>query len=152
MDTSTNHIQDTFRAAGRRLTSQRRLILAVLRQSDEHLDAEALYMRAKRNDPDISLATVYRTLSVLKEMRLVEEHRLGEEHSHYEAVGDQPHYHFVCMKCGRVIEFEAPELDQVQQALCEKEGVEIVETHLHIGGYCSSCRKDNDGGQNIDEK
>ena len=80
MDESTDHLRDTFRATGRRLTSQRRLILGVLEESDVHLDAETLFVRAKTRDPDISLATVYRTLAVLKEMGLVEEHSLGEEH------------------------------------------------------------------------
>lgn len=144
-------MQDTFRAAGRRLTSQRRLILEVLRESDEHLDAEALYDWVKRCDPEISLATVYRTLAVLKEMGLVEEHRLGEEHGHYEAVRDEPHYHFTCLGCGKVIEFDTPLAAQIRQELGEQEGVCITSTHLHLSGYCAQC-KDKVGGQSNNEK
>lgn len=140
MNETKDHLRDAFRMAGRRLTSQRRLILEVLQESDEHLDAEMLYDRAKARDDDIGLATVYRTLAVLKEMGLVEEHRLGEEHGHYEAVGEGPHYHFTCLGCGKVIEFDTPLVAQVQRELSDRERVSIIGTHLHLSGYCAGCR------------
>lgn len=134
-------LRDALRESGRRLTSQRCLILDVLKESDEHLDAEAVYDRAKDRAADISLATVYRTLTLLKEMGLVEEHRLGEGHSHYEAVRDEPHYHFTCRGCGRVIEFDAPLVNKIRRRLCDQEGVEITRAHLHLSGYCRDCQE-----------
>lgn len=151
MSEKKNHLRDIFRAAGRRLTPQRRLILAVLRESDEHLDAEALYDQAKIHDPNISLATVYRTLAVLKDMRLVEEHRLGEERGHYERVRDKPHYHFTCLSCGKVIEFDTPLVAQIQQELSEREGMCVTGAHLHLSGYCARCQNQV-GGQSNNEK
>jgi Fe2+ or Zn2+ uptake regulation protein len=151
MDESTDHLRDTFRATGRRLTSQRRLILGVLEGSDVHLDAEMLFVRAKARDSDISLATVYRTLAVLKEMGLVEEHSLGEEHAHFEAVRDQPHYHFVCLGCGQVIEFDAPQMTQIEQDVGEREGVCVTDVHLRLSGYCAKCQ-DQMGGQCENQK
>lgn len=146
MSETIDRLRDTFRATGRRWTSQRRLILSVLEESDIHLDAETLFVRAKARDPDISLATVYRTLAVLKEMGLVEEHSLGEEHAHFEAVRDQPHYHFVCLGCGRVIEFDAPQMAQIEQDVSEREGVCVADVHLRLSGYCAQCQ-DQMGGQ-----
>jgi len=137
---SQDHLRAAFRAAGRRLTSQRRLILEVLEKSEEHLDAERLYGQAKTHSPSISLATVYRTLAVLKEMGLVEEHRLGEEHSHYESVRRGPHYHFTCLKCGKVIEFDTPLVAQIEQTLNQQEGVRVTSAHLHLSGYCAHCQ------------
>ena len=151
MSKSRDHLRDAFRAAGRRLTTQRRLILKVLEASDEHLDAEALYGRAKIHNPDISLATVYRTLAVLKEMGLVEEHRLGEEHGHYESVQGKPHYHFTCLNCGKVIEFDTPLMAQVEQELSEQEGLHVTSAHLHLSGYCAQCQSQSKGESN-DEK
>ncbi len=136
---SENHLRDIFRAAGRRLTSQRRLLLNVLEASDGHLDAETIYQQAKSLDPNISLATVYRTLAVFKELGLVEEHRLGQEHCHYEPVREGPHYHFTCRECGLVIEFDTPLVTQIEQELSEKKGVQVLSAHLHISGYCSEC-------------
>lgn len=140
MSQSKDHLRDVFRAAGRRLTSQRCLIVEVLEKSEGHLDAETLHDRVRLHDPDISLATVYRTLAVLKDMDLVEEHRLGEEHCHYEAVRDSPHYHFTCLSCGKVIEFDTHLVARIEQELSEREGVCVTGAHLHLSGYCEQCR------------
>lgn len=141
MSASRDELREAFRESGRRLTSQRCLILDVLRESDEHLDAEAVHDRARARAGEISLATVYRTLTLLKEMGLVEEHRLGEGHSHYEAVQEAPHYHFTCRRCGKVIEFDAPLVNRIRRRLCEQEGVEVTRAHLHLSGYCKDCQE-----------
>lgn len=144
MSESRDELREAFREVGRRLTSQRCLILDVLKESEEHLDAEAIHDRAKERSIDLSLATVYRTLALLKEMGLVEEHHLGEGHSHYEAVQEEPHYHFTCRRCGRVIEFDAPLVAKIERELCEREGVEVTNAHLHLTGYCEDCQEKGD--------
>ena len=151
MSDTSDDLRDVFRSAGRRLTSQRRLILEALEESDAHLDAEALHDQVKLHNPDISLATIYRTLAVLKEMGLVEEHRLGEEHGHYESVRDNPHYHFTCLGCGRVTEFDTPLMAQIRHELSEREGVRVTGAHLHLSGYCAQCQKEA-GGQRNNER
>ena len=140
MSDTGERLQDALRSAGRRLTPQRRQILQVLEESDGHLDADALYDRVKARDADASLATVYRTLAVLREIGLVEEHRLGEDHGHYEAVRREPHYHFTCLRCGQVIEFDTPLVAQIEQTLGEQAGVRVTTAHLHVSGYCAECR------------
>ncbi len=140
MTVPDERLQRAFREAGLRLTWQRRLILEVLAESDEHLEADALHDRAKLRAPGLSLATVYRTLALLKDMQLVEEHRLGEGHSHYEAVQEDPHYHFTCRRCRKVIEFDSSMVGKVKRELCEREGVEIVESRVHLIGHCSECK------------
>jgi Fur family ferric uptake transcriptional regulator len=145
MDTVAK-LEEAYRSAGRRLTRQRRLVLKALGESDGHLDAEGLYDLARVEDPDISLATVYRTLAALKEMGLVEEHRLGEDHYHYEPVGGQPHYHFTCRRCGRVIEFETPLVARIREDLTKAKGVSVTSTHLHLSGYCADCREAEETG------
>ena len=145
MSDSTDRLQDTLRAAGRRLTAQRRLILQVLEESSAHLDAETLHEQVKARDPDVSLATVYRTLAVLRELGLLEEHRLGEDHGHYETVRDEPHYHFTCLRCGKVIEFDTPLVAQIERELGEQEGVRVVSSHLLVSGYCVQCRDTKEG-------
>ncbi|MDY6877607.1 MAG: transcriptional repressor [Chloroflexota bacterium] len=151
MNEPNDHVRDTFRAAGRRMTRQRRLVLRVLEESNGHLEAEAVYLRAKARDTHVSLATVYRTLAVLKEMGLVEEHRLGEEHGHYEAVREGPHYHFTCLDCGQVIEFDTPLVAQIEQELGTQEGVRVTGAHLHLSGYCAQCQT-KAGGQSNNEQ
>lgn len=133
-------LRKAFQEAGLRLTTQRRIIVEVLKESEEHLEADTIHHRARLQAPGLSLATVYRTLALLKEMGLVEEHRLGKGHSHYEAVQREPHYHFTCQRCGKVIEFDAALIGRVRRDLSEREGVRITNCHLHLNGYCRECK------------
>ena len=151
MSEQKDRLEDLFHAAGRRLTHQRRIVLETLQRSKGHLEAQALYSQVKDRDPDISLATVYRTLSVLKEMGLVEQHPLGEEHSHFETAGESRHYHFTCLGCGKVIEFDAEMVEQIIQKLHERKGIRVTEAHLHLGGYCAQCQN-KAGVRSRDEK
>lgn len=122
-----------------KLTRQRRLVLETLQQSREHLDASELYQLVKTRDPKISLATVYRTLALLKEMGLVSEQHLGEEHGHFEMLPQTPHYHFTCQHCGRVIEFELPDLAEALQRIADQQGLYIQSVQLALDGLCDSC-------------
>jgi Fe2+ or Zn2+ uptake regulation protein len=136
---------DQIRSSGHRLTRQRRLVLEVLQDSQDHLDADMIYDRAKARDPNIGLATIYRSLALLKEAGLVQEHRLGENHGHFETTQSAPHHHFTCLKCGRVIEFEAPQVMAAARKLCKSEGLQVTEIRLHLSGYCSQCREESPG-------
>lgn len=134
-------VTDIFQTSGRRLTSQRQLLLEVLTECDAHLDAEAIYALAKERDPNISLATVYRTLKVLKEAGIVQERildREGQKH-HYEMAA-KAHYHFTCLECGQVIEFESALIEQAGAELTEQLDLDVVHTRVHLDGYCPDCK------------
>jgi Fur family ferric uptake transcriptional regulator len=79
-------------------------------------------------------------MAVLKELGLVEEHHLGQERGYYETVHDNPHYHFTCLHCGKVIEFDTPLVARMEQELCEREGIGVIHTYLHMSGHCGRCR------------
>ena len=128
-------LRRALRSAGRRLTPQRRLILQVLEESNGHLDADALYDQVKARDPDVSLATVYRTLAVLRELGLVEEHRLGQDHGHFEAVRQEPHYHFTCLRCGKVIEFTDHMIEKRQHEIAEAHNIRLTNHSLYLYGH-----------------
>jgi Fe2+ or Zn2+ uptake regulation protein len=138
----TEGMTNIFHATGRRMTSQRRLLLEVLTECDAHIDAEGIYALAKERDPNISLATVYRTLKVLKEAGIVQERMLdreGQKH-HYEMAA-KAHYHFTCIECGRVIEFESPLIKQASHELAQELNLEVVHTLVHLEGYCPDCKE-----------
>ncbi|NLF02247.1 MAG: transcriptional repressor [Anaerolineales bacterium] len=135
-----DYLRDRFRDEGRRLTTQRRLILEVLQNSERHLDVETLHERVRSRDPRVSLATIYRSLAILKDMGLVEEHSLGQEHAHYEAAQQAPHYHFICCACGRVIEFDSDLVGQAVQDFQRQYGASVTDTHLRLSGRCLQCR------------
>ncbi len=128
-------------SAGRRATSQRTMLLELIREAQQHLDAPELYRLARERDPRISLSTVYRTLSMLKEMGLINELHFAEEHHHYEVKPPAEHFHLVCLGCGRVIEFESPLTGQLKAELTARHDFEITSTAIDLGGYCSECRE-----------
>jgi len=139
-DTSTQ-FTNSIHENGLRMTRQRALILDILRNSQEHLDAEALHDRARRMDPQIGIATVYRTLSLLKDFGLVNEYNLGEEHGHFETTPLTPHHHFTCLGCKKVIEFEVPCIEAFVEDLMLGEEVKITRIHLSFDGFCSACQE-----------
>jgi Fur family ferric uptake transcriptional regulator len=136
-----NEFVRAIRGRGLKLTRSRQAVLDVLENSRGHLDAGAVYARAKARDPHIGIATVYRTLALLKRLGLAEEHDLGEDHGHFEAADkENPHFHFTCLKCGKIVEFESPEVVRLAGSLCRKKGLAVSAIHLQMSGYCRQCR------------
>jgi Fur family transcriptional regulator, ferric uptake regulator len=125
--------------SGKRVTSQRTLILKIIQQGGEHLDADEIYRRASAIQPRLSLSTVYRTLKVLKEPGLIEELHLDDSHHHYEMKSTPKHHHLVCLGCNKVIEFEYAISRQLKRNLPEARDFHIVDTEIRITGYCPQC-------------
>ena len=130
----TNISREALREAGMRMTSQRNLIINIIRQG--HLNADEIYRRARQKDRRLSLSTVYRTLQVLKKLGLVEEIHLDDYHHHYEVKPTTEHYHLVCLGCGKVVEFQYP----ISQYLKKNE----IATGFHypIPLHLQKCFKD----------
>lgn len=123
-----------LRRCGKRVTRERELLIRVIAQYD-HLDADAIHRLAQRENPQIGLATVYRTLTLLKQLDIVTSSDLGESHSHYEARADD-HVHLICTACSRVVDVPSPAcMGQVAQ----HEGFSVQRVHLEVFGLCSSC-------------
>ena len=128
-----------LRKAGKRLTPQRRLILDILSEAGAHLDAQAIYERARSQEARLSLATVYRTLSILKETGLVHELHLDDEHHHYELAGKQEHSHLVCLGCSCVIEVDNAAFVEAAMAVGQAHDFEIASAQVELTGYCREC-------------
>ena len=124
---------------GLRVTNQRTIILEIIRQGKGHLDADEVYRRARKKQPNLSLSTVYRTLRMLKELDLVQEVHFGEDHHHYEVKAPHEHHHVVCLGCGKVVEFQYPLSRYVKKNVAEAKGFDIVDTEIRMSGYCSEC-------------
>lgn len=124
------------RKAGGRITPERKLLLRVI-SDNAHLDASEIFLLAKKENPKISLSTVYRTMGLLKELGIVEVDALGDDHRHYE-VQLEKHYHCICLGCGKVVEIPS---GNVIKALSKIAGFEVVGARLELTGYCKTCRR-----------
>jgi Fur family ferric uptake transcriptional regulator len=130
-----------LRAAGKRITPQRKLVLDILAQAKVHLDANEIFERGRRQDVSLSLATVYRTLSVLKETGVVHELHLNGEHHHYELGGKEEHSHLVCLGCGQVIEVDASVFAKAATAAGAVHDFKIDSAQVELLGFCATCRE-----------
>jgi len=130
-----------LKVAGKRITSQRALILQIIRQGEGHLDADEIYRQARAIQPRLSLSTVYRTIKILKKPGLVEELHFDDSHHHYEMKSTSKHHHLICLGCGKVVEFQYPLARYVSRDVPEAKDFEIVDAELHLTGYCSQCRR-----------
>lgn len=133
---------DELEAKGIRLTAQRRALIEVIQASKEHLDAASLLDRARKRQPNIDRATVYRTVELLKKLRLIDEldlmHLEGEKH-YYEVRTKQDHIHLACFRCGRIEEFVTPLFERLKAEISKDAGFEIRVTRLEVGGSCRAC-------------
>ena len=126
----------------RPLTSQRQLLLDLIKRAGGHINAKELYTRAVRKNKSISLATVYRNLRLFKELGLIEERRLGEIYCSYEMKESPGHQHLVCKGCGRVIEFDSPLLRKLVDELQHDHGFNLTKVELYMEGYCRECAEE----------
>jgi Fur family ferric uptake transcriptional regulator len=133
--------RQTRQMKGHPLTTQRRLLLELIRDADGHIDAKELYRRASARDESIGSATVYRTLNLFKELGLVNEVRLGKIRCYYEIKESQEHQHLVCQGCGKVIEFQNPYFQKLIKAVRREHGFNVTKAELYLEGYCPECEE-----------
>ncbi len=127
--------------SGLRMTNQRALILAIIRQRQGHMDADEVYRQAREKQPRLSLSTVYRNLQTLKKLGFVEELHFNEEHHHYEIRPFTEHHHLACLGCGQVVEFQYPLARLIKRNVTEAKDFEVIDTELRMTGYCAECRQ-----------
>jgi Fur family ferric uptake transcriptional regulator len=119
---------------GLRMTGQRRTIARVLSQAADHPDAEELYRRAAAVDPNISIATVYRTVRLFEEAGILERHDFRDGRSRYEEAPTEHHDHLIDVVSGKVIEFQNEQIEELQRHIAEKLGYKLVDHRLELYG------------------
>ena len=142
--TEPGRLRSALENSGVRLTRQRRVLLEVMDQAEQHLTADSIFERARRIDPRIHRVTVYRTLEMLKRRGLLDELDLLHIHGHqhfYESHGPRDHIHVACLRCGKVREVESELFEQLKRQVGKDTGINITVARVEIGGYCESCRQ-----------
>lgn len=123
-----------IRNAGLRLTRPRRIILRILEEAGDHPDATEIHRRAHALDARISLATVYRTMNMLEETGAVERHAFQGGPARFENADRDHHDHLIDVETGDVVEFTSPRIEELQRAIAEELGYEIVGHRLELYG------------------
>ncbi len=125
-----------------KLTRPRQAIVEKILSSKagEHFSADQLWEWFRKKEKGVSKATVYRTLNLLVQKKVVEEHDFGKGQKYYERMMERPHHdHLICVHCGRIIEFENPEIERLQEEIAQRQDF-VITYHTHkIFGACSRC-------------
>ncbi len=129
-----NSLQQRCRKIGIRLTGQRRAVVRALGDSCDHPNVAELHQRALVYDPQVSIATVYRTVKLLEEVGLIDKHDFGDGISRYEDAEREHHDHLIDIKSGQVIEFFDPEIEELQIRIARRLGFELQGHRMELYG------------------
>ncbi|MEO1042265.1 MAG: Fur family transcriptional regulator [Pseudomonadota bacterium] len=121
---------------GLRMTDQRRVIARVISAAEDHPDVEEIHRRASEIDNRISIATVYRTMRLLEDYKVVERHDFQDGHgrARYEEAGSEHHDHLINVKSGEVIEFVNEEIEKLQEKIAREHGFRLIDHRLELYG------------------
>ncbi|WP_299839798.1 Fur family transcriptional regulator [uncultured Jannaschia sp.] len=132
--TALPSLLDRCEAQNLRLTGQRRTVAQVLDASDDHPDVETIHARAMARDPNISVATVYRTVKLFEESGLLERREFGDGRARYEDAERDHHDHLIDLQTGEVIEFVDPEIEALQERIARRLGYDLKGHRLELFG------------------
>ncbi len=136
--------------SGFRLTNPREIIIGLLRNTDKHLSAEEIYLKAVQVNPSIGLTTVYRTLDLFSQIGVVQKFDFGDGRARYELTNNplkkDHHHHLVCVKCKTIIDYsdfiqeELELMNRTEKELSQKYQFTIMHHTIHFYGICHKCR------------
>ena len=123
-----------LKLAGLRMTQQRRLILRILAEAEDHPDAKTIFHRAFARDTTLAVSTVYRTMKLLEERGAIERHAFEDGVSRYEHADQKHHDHLIDVDTGQVIEFSSDEIERLQAKIAAELGYDLVRHRLELYG------------------
>lgn len=144
MEHRIEQIKKQLHAQNYKLTPQREATVRVLLEREEdHLSAEDIYLLVKEKSPEIGLATVYRTLELLSELKIVDKINFGDGVSRYDLRKEGAkhfHHHLVCIECGDVEEVVNDLLEDVEKIIETDWGFQVKDHRLTFHGICKQCQ------------
>jgi len=138
--------------AGFRMTNPRTVITDILSQTEAHLSAEDVYVKALKINPSIGLTTVYRTLDLFVQTGIVQKFDFGDGKARYELTKNpqkkEHHHHLVCMHCKTIIDYsdfmkeELMLMEKTERELSKKYHFKILNHTIDFYGICEKCQKE----------
>jgi len=125
---------------GRKATHQREEIFKVFQNSTGHRNLAEIHALVSKRIPKIGYTTVYRTMKLLTELGLAAKRKFADGETRYEPIlGEEHHDHFICVGCGKIIEFEDETLETLQKRIAERYRFQTLHHRLELYGRCADC-------------
>ena len=139
--TANNSLINALQKEGLRYTNQRQAVWDEIKSNEDHRDAEEIYSALRKNNLNVSRATVYRTIDVLYKNNLIRKIELGDSPAKYEnKVNSEHHDHIICVQCGKIEEFVDETIETRQDAIIDKMGLKMIR-HIHqLFVLCKDCQ------------
>ena len=138
-------IRTQLHEGGYKLTPQREATVHVLIENEkDHLTAEEIYLLVKIKSPDIGLATVYRTLEMLTELKIIDKVNFTDGIARYDLRKEGAnhfHHHLLCLECGDIEEIEEDLLFEVEQVIEQDFRFKVTDHRLTFHGICHNCQE-----------
>ncbi|SQE66931.1 Peroxide stress regulator PerR, FUR family [Staphylococcus aureus] len=129
----------SLRQAGVRITPQRQAILRYLISSHTHPTADEIYQALSPDFPNISVATIYNNLRVFKDIGIVKELTYGDSSSRFD-FNTHNHYHIICEQCGKIVDFQYPQLNEIERLAQHMTDFDVTHNRMEIYGVCKECQ------------
>ena len=134
-----NSIVQKIKENNQRLTPQRLAIIKILAQSEGHPSVERIYQQLSDDFPTMSLATVYKTVSLVKDLGELLELGFSDGSNRYDGNKPYPHPHVICVRCKKIIDPDLASLEDIKEEVTVKTGFEILTHRLDFFGICREC-------------
>lgn len=146
-------IVERLRTRGERITVQRRMVIAALQSTHDHMTIQdiASYLAQQPASADLPEPTIYRIVQWLKDQAVVSQTDMGERGVVYQIIGEQRHHHLICLRCGGVEEVDDGVFDGLRATLREQQGFRARMDHMAIYGLCAACGPDMQQTKESDE-
>jgi Fur family peroxide stress response transcriptional regulator len=135
---SDSSIIQALRNRRYKATSQRIAICRFALGSRDHPSAQTIYRQIKKMHPTVSLATVYKTLHVLKELRLLQELSLPQRQTRFDSYV-KPHLNLVCLQCGNIRDVDHRRIQEIVAGVAGRAGFTVTGQRLDMYGICKRC-------------
>ena len=122
-------------------TRQREAVLEIFLDASGHITGEEIYTRVRQQHENIGYTTVYRTMKLLCEAGLAVERHFDDGITRYE-IEHEHHDHLVCLRCGKIIEFECSMIESAQQDIADRYQFRVLRHRHELYGHCSDCEPD----------